>query len=173
MNNVIIKKPEQKVLPLSMLKSHLRIANDIEDAYLNNIIDIATEILENKINKSLLTKTYMYTTKMQYEIKLPIDNVQKIISVNNSTNCKIPFKSSNNIIKIALNSYTVDNNAVENKLIKITYTAGITDNVLQVPKNLVLAVLQISKNIYECSEHDSLDNLYIKNVIQSYKKFSL
>ncbi len=168
--NIIIKQSDKQILDLSILKQHLRIEHDHEDAYLKEVISMATDILEKNIEKPILKKTYRYifyndeyaNTK---RIPIPVSHVTSIISVQ-----KILNENERESIK-----YTVENNrdktyVITNGtkyLIEITYIAGITDNAEEIPKDLQFAVLQIAKNIYECAEEDVLESKYIKHIINS------
>ena len=171
MNNLIIKSPQQTIISMSLLKYHLRIAHDLEDTYLSNIINIATEILENELNESFLIKTFKYThfnDVKSNNIKIPINNIQSIISVKMAPkNIDLPYTTILYTNTIMTNITYIDSP------IEIIYSAGLTNYVDQIPKNFKLAVLQIAKSIYENSEENILESKFIKNLIQSHKSLHL
>ena len=168
--NLIIKQSDKQVLELKILKEHLRIDHNHEDIYLKEIISMATDILEKNIEKPILKKTYCYTFYgndliSTQCIPIPLSHVIKVLSVQKIIN----EKNKENV------SYSVRNErgktfVITNGIkfpIEITYTAGITDKKEEIPKDLQFAVLQIAKNIYECSEEDVLESKYIKHIINS------
>lgn len=168
--NLIIKQSDKQVLDLKVLKEHLRIDHNHEDTYLKEIILMATDILEKNIDKPILKKTYCYTfygndlipTRC---IPIPVSHVINVLSVQRIIN----DKDKENV------SYSVKNERGKTLVItngtkfpiEITYTAGMTDKEKEIPKDLQFAVLQIAKNIYECSEEDVLESKYIKHIINS------
>ena len=169
MINLIVKDANKQIISLDILKSHLRIANDHEDEYLNNIIKISTGILESNLELSLLYKTYNYVISnynVNYPITLPIRNVKSIENVNDSKHNDIPFSTSNKY-EITLN------NTYNNFPINIKYIAGFTNNIEEIPSDLKLSILQISKNIYDNSEDYTIESKYIQNVIHKYKQLNL
>ncbi|MBQ9440837.1 MAG: phage head-tail connector protein [Alphaproteobacteria bacterium] len=168
MINLIIKNNEKQVITLDILKSHLRIAHNYEDEYLNNIIDTATGVLESNLELSILYKTYKYVISnynINYPITLPMRNVNSIRSVVDSTNNSLSFNNNNCEIKL--------DGTIGKLPISIEYIAGFTNNTEEIPKDLKLSVLQISKNIYDNSEDYVLDSKYIQNIIQKYKQLHL
>ncbi len=169
MINLIIKNAEKQVITLDILKSHLRIAHNYEDEYLNNIIDTATGVLESNLELSILYKTYKYVISnynINYPITLPIKNVKNIEIVVDSVNNQLSFET-NAKCEVKLNS------TIGKLPINIEYIAGFTNNTEEIPKDLKLSVLQISKNIYDNSEDYVLDSKYIQNIIQKYKQLHL
>ena len=169
MMNLIIKDSNKQVIDLDILKSHLRIAHNHEDIYLTNIINTATGILENNLELSLLYKTYKYVISnynMHYPVTLPIKNVQSIESVNDDENNNISF-NTNNKYEININDLGIYST------INVKYIAGFTNNIEEIPRDLKLSVLQISKNIYDNSEDYILDSKYIQNVIYKYRHLNL
>lgn len=169
MMNLIIKESNKQVIDLDILKAHLRIAHDHEDIYLTNIINTATGILENNLEFSLLYKTYKYVISnynVNYPITLPMKNIKSIESVNDDKNNNISFNTNNK------HEITINNNS-NYSTINIKYIAGFTSNIEEIPKDLKLSVLQISKSIYDNSEDYILDSKYIQNVIHKYKSLNL
>jgi uncharacterized phiE125 gp8 family phage protein len=170
--NIIIKKHKNQALSLDTLKAHLRIDHDHEDSYLKTIIDIATEIIENNIEKPILEKTYKYThysdeLSSSKKILLPTRLVRKVVSVRR-------IQSNGNSEAFSHTTVTCGDRTVivtggSKYPIEIKYTAGLTDNVLEIPDDLVLAILHISKNIYECSEADILESKYIKHIVNAHR----
>lgn len=56
---------------------------------------------------------------------------------------------------------------------EIIFSAGITDEAENIPTDLQYAILQISKNMYECNDENILDSSYIQHIIKSYKQISV
>ena len=168
--NIIVKQSEKQALDLNILKQHLRIEHEHEDNYLKEVISMATDILEKNIEKPILVKTYRYifhndeyvSTK---RIQLPVNHVISIISVQKIINSDLKENTKFAIENIRDKTYIITNGTTFP--IEITYTAGMTNTVEEIPKDLQFAVLQIAKNIYECSEEDILESKYIKHIINS------
>lgn len=168
--NIVVKQSNKQVLDLQILKDHLRIDHSHEDLYLNEIISMATDILEKNIEKPILKKTYKYiyyndsfsSTKRIY---LPLSHVRSVISVK-----KLISERDSEKIKFSVDSIR-DKTAITingcKYPVEIVYTAGITDKVDEIPKDLQFAILHIAKNIYECSEEDVLESKYIKHIINA------
>lgn len=169
MINLILKDTNKQVIDLDILKSHLRIANNYEDDYLKDIIKTATGILESNLELSLLYKTYNYVIakyNIDYPITLPIRNVKSIESISDSKGNDIQFDT--------LNKYEITINNINNNFpINIKYIAGFTNNIEEIPSDLKLSVLQISKSIYDNSEYCIMESKYMQNVIHKYKQLSL
>ena len=168
MINLIVKNSENQIINLDILKSHLRIADNNEDEYLRTIIDSATDILENNLELSMLYKTYkcvIHDYSINYPITLPIRNIRTVYKVFDSENNELIF--DNNKCKITIN------NNINNLPINIQYIAGFTNNIEEIPKDLKLSVLQISKNIYDNNEDYIIDSKYIQTVINKYKQVIL
>ena len=168
--NIIVKQSEKQALDLNILKQHLRIEHEHEDNYLKEVISMATDILEKNIEKPILVKTYRYTfhndeyvsTK---RIPLPVSHVNSIVSVQKVVSNDLRENISFAIEYMRDKAYIITNGTTFP--IEITYTAGITNTVEEIPKDLQFAILQIAKNIYECSEEDILESKYIKRIINS------
>ena len=169
MINLIIKNSDKLIINLDLLKSHLRIANNYEDDYLKTIINTATCTLENILELSILYKTYKYIVNnhnVHYSIVLPIKNVNIIQSITDSDNNNVQFETNN--------KYEINLRNINNKFpINIQYIAGFTDNTEEIPNDIKLSILQISKNIYDNSEENILDSKYIQSVINKYKQINL
>jgi hypothetical protein len=56
---------------------------------------------------------------------------------------------------------------------EIYFYAGIADSRANVPADIVYAVLQIAKNMYECSDENILESMYVKHIINSYRNMKL
>ena len=174
--NIIIEESKQQALDLNTLKSHLRIDHEHEDAYLKEVISMSTDILERNIEKPILEKTFKFIHyNAEYEttrpITLPMSNIREIISVK-----KLVPGRSPEVLKYTLETHRDKTKVIVNGSkypIEITYKAGITRNIKHVPKDLQFAILQISKNIYECSEEDVLESKYIKHIVNTHRTISL
>ncbi|MDR1391122.1 MAG: phage head-tail connector protein [Holosporales bacterium] len=175
--NTIIKHCSKQVVKTSLLKAHLRIDNDHEEEYLKEIIEIATNILEQNIEKSILKKAYRYIyfgSKLpsSERITLPLAQVKEVLSVkrlliDKGKSLPIPYTTEtfNEKTTIITNSSRYPT--------EIKYVAGITDKEDEIPKDLQFAILQIAKNIYECSEESILESSYVKHVIDSNRTLTI
>ncbi len=56
---------------------------------------------------------------------------------------------------------------------EIVFSAGIIDEMENIPTDLQYAILQISKNMYECNDENILNSSYIQHIIRSYKQVSI
>ncbi|MDR0695710.1 MAG: head-tail connector protein [Holosporales bacterium] len=174
--NIIIKKHKDQALSLETLKAHLRIDHNHEDTYLTTIVDIATELLENSIEKPILEKTYRYThysdeLSSSKKILLPVSHVKKIISVK-----RVLANGSREVFLYTTQNYGDKTLLVTNGSkypIEIEYTAGLTDRIAEIPDDLKLAILHISKNIYECSEADIMESKYIRHIVNAHRPLSV
>lgn len=172
--NIIIEKSKYEALELNILKAHLRIDYDHEDNYLKEIITMATDILEKNIEKPILVKTYKYIHynsefSSNRKIFIPFNNVKEVLSVKS-----LGIKEE--VLKYSIENYNGKSVVITNGSkypIEIKYKAGITEKVNEIPKDLQFAILQISKNIYECSEEDVLESKYIKHIINSNRTLSI
>lgn len=150
MENIILSKNIPMVIGINILKSHLRIAHNHEDEYLEAIIKMATGIVETKLATSIITKEYQLlcypTAKNTHcKVKLPIRN---ILSITNVTQNDLPIdyvlnREHNEISFIA---------KTDNAPITINYKAGISDNVQCISEELKYRILCIAKDIYDCSD---------------------
>ncbi|MDR0552690.1 MAG: head-tail connector protein [Holosporales bacterium] len=53
------------------------------------------------------------------------------------------------------------------------FYAGIADSSANVPADIMYAVLQIAKNMYECNDENILESMYVKHIINSYRKMTI
>lgn len=168
--NIVIQQSDKQVLATDTLKSHLRIDHKHEDAYLREIISMATDILEKNIEKPILKKTYKYIFHdddqiSSRKIPIPMSQVQAVLSVRRMLGEKKSEKVAYTFENQGEKTFVITNGS--RHPVEIKYTAGITDNEAEIPKDLQFAVLQIAKNIYECSEEDVLESKYIKYIINA------
>ncbi|GHT88397.1 hypothetical protein FACS1894113_0730 [Alphaproteobacteria bacterium] len=125
--NTIIEKSQFRALDIAVLKWHLRLETSLEDEYLSRIIDMPTEVFENKTGKSILKKKYRYVCNEDYSSKicLPMQPVIEICSVK-SPDKKPKFESKAEYIIVQDAELPVD----------IEYIAGICDDPEKVPKDI-------------------------------------
>lgn len=174
--NIIINQSKKQALDIETLKSHLRIDHEHEDSYLREIISMATDILEKNIEKPILKKTYRYIFHADEfvstrKITIPVSQVHSLLSVR-----KIMNERRSEEIQYTVKNYNDKTAIITNGSkypIEIKYIAGITDDENEIPKDLQFAILQIAKNIYECSEEDVLESKYIKHIINTNRTLSL
>ncbi|MDR0942313.1 MAG: head-tail connector protein [Holosporales bacterium] len=183
--NTIIEQSKSPALELSVLKAHLRIAHDHEDDYLKTVINMATEILETNIEKPILKKKYRYVHYndefvSSRRITLPVREVRGIISVKElppvaAVKEPLPDRKNDKVSYRVLNDNdrTIIVTNGSKRPIEIKYAAGMTGNADKIPKDLQFAILQIAKNIYECSEEDVLESKYIKHIVNSHRTLSI
>lgn len=175
MNNRIIEDAKMELIDIEILKAHLRIANSLEDSYLKKIISMATGIFESQTEKSLLKKKYCLTVNCEFELKqarveLPVQPVVKIFSVK-----KVGAPSNKNVSfkEVSENGKTFVEFFGSKYPIEIEYSAGMFDYSDLVPEEIKYAILQIAKHIYEASDEDFIKTNLIKQIIDSYRTFSI
>lgn len=164
MQNIILSKDITSVINLNILKAHLRIEHNHEDEYLKTIIKMATKIIEDQLEESLLVKEYLLSyypdiSAQLHKVKLPIRNTVRIIKVIQNE-VPISYKLQRNTNEISFVPKSFDSP------VSIYYSAGIATDLQHVPDELKFVILQVAKNIYDCSEENILESNYIKNVLQ-------
>ena len=174
--NIITEQSKKQALEIEILKSHLRIEHEHEDTYLKEIISMATDILEKNIEKPILNKTYRYIFHnnefvSSKKIMIPINHVNSVISVRKIINDKCSEEVSYTVKNYNDKTAIITNGS--KYPIEIKYIAGITEDEKEIPKDLQFAILQIAKNIYECSEEDVLESKYIKHIINSNRTLNI
>ncbi|MDR1365146.1 MAG: head-tail connector protein [Holosporales bacterium] len=170
--NVIIEQSQKHALDINILKAHLRIEHPHEDEYLKSIIDMATEILETSIEKPILKKKYQcihYCNEFTSTVRIPIPvrEVREILSVRKLQRCP---KRQPEDVKFSIETNHDTTILVTNWVahpLEIRYSAGMTGNPDKIPKTIQFAILQIAKNIYECSDENVLESKYIKHIIDA------
>ena len=176
MNNIIIENAKSEVIDIEILKAHLRIAHSLEDDYLKRIIPMATAIFESQIEKSLLKKKYCFVFNCDFQlrqakIELPAQPVLQICSAkklcNEPSNKNIAFTEQHENGKTYLEIFG------SKYPIEIQYYAGMFEKAKFVPEEIKYAILQIAKNIYEASDEDFLKTKLVKQIINSYREFSI
>ncbi|MDR0640196.1 MAG: head-tail connector protein [Holosporales bacterium] len=174
--NIVIEPSKIQMIDLSDLKAHLRIDHDHEDDYLKHIIEIATSILEDTIERPILKKTYRYiaykdNVSSPRTIELPVRYVDKIISVES----KFP-RGDHEKIKfgavVEFNKTFVVSDTLKYP-VEIKYTAGVVEDYAEIPRDLQYVALQIARNIYVCSDEDILSFGYIRDIIDKYRSITL
>ncbi len=171
MQNITLSKNIPMVIDVNTLKAHLRIEHDYEDEYIKSVIKMATGIIESQLSISMLIKEYQlscYPTACDglHKVKLPIRNIVEITNVSQD-NKPIKYEIQRNNSELLLFQVSSDDPVL------INYKAGISDCLQHIPDEFKFAVLQIAKNIYDCSEENILESKYIKNIIQHYNYFEL
>ncbi|MDR3031162.1 MAG: phage gp6-like head-tail connector protein [Holosporales bacterium] len=174
--NTIIEMPSFKLVSLEMLKAHLRIENDIEDVYLEKVIDMASDILESKIGKSISKKKYRYihiddVLAIMKKIYLPVQPVMEICSVReitpSSPGKELSFSKGTDkkgtYITIRNSKYPVE----------AQYYAGVANSYEQVPRDVQCAILRIARGIYEHSSEEMPKSEFVEYVLNSYKDISI
>jgi uncharacterized phiE125 gp8 family phage protein len=170
--NIIIEQSKEAALDIQTLKSHLRIEHNHEDAYLDEIIGMATCILEGCIHKPILEKKYKCVfyggERRPYKVEIPIGCVNKIVSVKEEPDGKelqffVDTEGERTYVLTEPSKSSVE----------IVYSAGMTCEASKVPKDIKYAILQISKNIYDCCEQNPLESENVKQIINSYRTILL
>ena len=170
--NIIIENSVTKTIDLSFLKAHLRIEHEHEDEYLNTIIDSASEIVENNTEQSILKKKYRLTTNKSAfstnrKIEIPIAPVLEVCSVKKITGRSTKEEVLFSIENVRDKMYVIPNKSWTQ--IEVEYYAGMTEKPEEIPKDIKYAILQIAKNMYECSDENILESQYVKHLIKVYK----
>lgn len=174
--NIIIEEAGFKLVDLKTLKAHLRIENDVEDEYLEKIIDMSSDILEAKIGKTIAKKRYrhLYIDDEAVALKkiyLPAQPAIEICSVKemppNSSDNELSFSKGtdrkSSYVTIRGSKYPV----------KIEYYAGVADSREKVPKAVQYAVLKIAESVYEHLAEDPTKFCLVEYALNSYMDVSL
>lgn len=171
-----VTEPEINPVCINELKSHLRIEHDVEDAYLENLIQTATTYVENVLKQSLIQRTYDYTSKdiilddSMRIIKLPMGPVQNIIGVEHirldeSTVGIRRYEERNESIAISPN--------IEGP-VTVRYAAGFGIYPKHIPAPIKQAILMIAGECYENRHGFSMqNNTFFQELLAPYKKVSI
>ncbi|WP_200974434.1 head-tail connector protein [Echinicola sp. 20G] len=88
----LVKKSNQSIVTLEEAKEHLKILHAYEDLYLNSLLYVVTDTLENELEKDLVDTEYVFAIFDQVEEgeqimfpNSPIVEVKEVLVYNDST----------------------------------------------------------------------------------------
>jgi hypothetical protein len=171
MQLTLIEKPSGEIISLEEAKNYLRIDHDFDDDLLSMMIKSTREAMESIIQKSIMFQTWRYTIykhsvcnfapkdndiaymhNRSLLIPLPKPPIMKIIKVKAGVTelAKEDYKLRIlNSRFCALISYKNISAGEQKFPTEITYEAGISDDVENIPYQLKLANLIMLKNAYQ------------------------
>jgi uncharacterized phiE125 gp8 family phage protein len=127
MKTIITTSASGLVVPLPLVKNHLRLDSDdgSDDDLITHLINVATERAEHQLGRSLLTKTYKTIAEFGEKIKLT-PNLISISSV-------VLTKDDNTTVNLVSGDYWLNENSLVPEIvpmvlveqsIAVNYTAG-------------------------------------------------
>ncbi|MDR7130692.1 putative phiE125 gp8 family phage protein [Algoriphagus sp. 4150] len=176
----VIKKSTQTIINLSEAKDHLRILHNYEDLYINTLLSVVTDSIENELDRDLVDTTYQFAIfdkLVENENILfpnaPIYNVTDVKFFNDQTeidSSEFEFSFSDEYIKFSLlpSDYTH---------LQITYKKGIEDSD-DLPEAIKQAAKIMLTDLYQFRGTlvigKSVVNLHkvVQRLLQPYKNVS-
>lgn len=154
MKTIITVPSSELIVSINLAKQHLRLDTDdgTDDELIEHLIGAATERAEHQLGRSLLTKTYKTLAAHQGRISLipNLINILSVVSVDND-GIETTLTSNDYIFCDAWLVPQIYPNVFNEKLIKITYTAGY-GNADTIPKAIKQWVLVDLATLYENRE---------------------
>lgn len=173
----VIKKSNQNLISLEDAKDHLRILNSYEDVYINTLLSVVTESIENELDRDLVDTEYQFLIyeKVQinesiYFVNAPIYNVIDVKffdGLNEVDSNNFEFNFTDEFIKFSMlpEVYTS---------IKIIYKKGIEDSddlpdgIKQAAKIMLTDLYQFRGTIILGKSVINLDKV-VQRLLQPYK----
>lgn len=161
----LVTPPTLKPISVAALKTHLRIDSADEDEYLAALIDVATQFVEERAWRALLTQTReiaLDAWPCGREVELPFSPIQSVESVKYTT-------TLGDEVVVALENFVLNAVCEPGKLvlrggagwpdgeleasaaIRVQYVCG-WDEAAKIPPNLVHAVRLMCGHLYENRE---------------------
>jgi hypothetical protein len=173
----ILHPAEIDVVSVSEVKAHLRIDHDIEDSYLLNLVQAATDYIENYIKQSLIMRTYIYRTENvniengMRKINLPMGPIHEIVSIHGAVTENIFDKIINRYVKCE-GGICIGENFTQP--IEIAYRAGLGIYPKHIPAAIKQAILMIVNDIYENRLGFSMEkSSFVRELLAPYQRMSL
>lgn len=147
----LVKKNNQTIVSLEQAKEHLRILHTYEDIYIDSLLQVVTDSVEQELDKDLVDTDYILYVYDKVEINeeihfpnSPIYNVTEIKIYNRNTlidSTEYSFTNSDEYIKFDVlpNDYTK---------IEITYKKGF-ENADDLPTPIKQAGLILLTDLYQ------------------------
>lgn len=173
----VVKKSNQTLISLEEAKDHLRILNSFEDIYINTLLSVVTESIENELERDLVDTTYEFSifekivlNEFIYFPNAPIYNVTdvKVYSGTTEVNSnQVEYSFSDEYISFSILPETYTS-------IKITYKKGIEDSddlpegIKQAAKIMLTDLYQFRGTIILGKSVVNLDKV-VQRLLQPYK----
>ena len=146
-----IQKGDGLAISLIHLKNHLRLENNFEEPFLEQVIKVASESIENYLGRSLLLKTWKCFAQAtsggnMMEVELCYPPLITIVSVTEV------FQED---VRKPVKRYLLRPSAERPKLsvwagaVEIIYKCGYGENYLAIPESLRHAITLIAGEMYE------------------------
>ncbi|MDR0677210.1 MAG: head-tail connector protein [Holosporaceae bacterium] len=197
MNLSLIKKPSCEIITLEETKTYLRIDHDFDDNLILNFIVSTREAMESIIQRSIMKQTWEYELNNSslcnlsfgdsdlpsilgdmIRITLPKPPVMRIISVKVDDKSVDTYKYSlekiNNKFYLYLKAKNILN--IRKFSVVITYEAGISENVINIPYQLKLSNLMLVANAYNerfSNKHGSIISEGVKQLLGPFLTFKI
>ncbi len=174
----VVKKSNQTLISLNEAKDHLRILNNFEDVYINALLSVVTESIENELDRDLVDTEYQFLIYEKVEVNesiyfpnSPIYNVIEVKFFNDLIeidSSEFDYSFSDEFISFSQlpESYTS---------IKITYKKGIEDSedlpdgIKQASKIMLTDLYQFRGTIILGKSVVNMDKV-VQRLLQPYKK---
>lgn len=169
---------------IDQVKLHLRVDDSIEDSLLTDLIEAATEHIEEYLQRSLITKTVeAYFSGFQNYMELPLPNLQVVNSVkyhdsNGDLQTLNPVNYVVNDLEEPANIYkecsvSWPSTKESHKAVIVNYDCGYGDE-SKVPKKIKQAILLVVGYLYKNREdHAGKLPVQAENLVDSYRIFKL
>ena len=166
--------PEISPVTLHEAKEHLKLDEHYEDSYLEHLIQTATQLVEEYLNRSLIKQTLHYVGcgKVRpdglLEIILPRPNILSILSVKyiHSQTVRTPVKRYQ-IVDADLQPKLVM--AYQDAQCEVIYEAGYGLYPKHIPAPIRHAILLILTYLYENRYAEALSQNFIQYLLSPYK----
>ncbi|WP_215225859.1 head-tail connector protein [Echinicola shivajiensis] len=145
----LTKKSNQSIVTLDEAKEHLKILHTHEDLYLNSLLYVVTDTIENELEKDLVDTSYTFSIFEEVEVNenilfpnSPIVAIESVKFFDNSTEIVSGFTYSNSDEYITFSELPSDYTRIE-----ITYKKGYED-VDDIPTAIKQAALLQLTDLY-------------------------
>lgn len=171
----ILEKAEIFPVSLEETKTHLRIDHKEEDAYLEHLIETATEHVQDYLNRSLLQQKIFYKACGQFredgllEIRLPrptIISIESVVGIRGELGRYSikRFHLLHETVSPRLIAYTTD------PVLEVTYYSGYGLYPKHIPAPVKHGVLQFIAELYEKRGSSIADAPYFySDLLKAYK----
>jgi uncharacterized phiE125 gp8 family phage protein len=177
-----LRRPEYPSISIALIKTHLRLNHQEEDEYLQQIIDVAEDILEHYIGQSLLEQTWQLVwhnpiercislQERQSDVTViplfypPIIRIESVVGFcpgekDKEINRYRLYHHGQRVEIILSNVYPV---------VQITYQAGMAHKPSGLPAPIRQALLYICAHLYENRENPDINqDLTLANLLQPF-----
>ncbi|RMD51896.1 hypothetical protein D6827_01210 [Candidatus Parcubacteria bacterium] len=183
----VITKPSKLPVELADIKAHLRVTSNDEDGYIADLIEAATNIAQDEMNRALITQTieeYLprFPTGSTIELeRAPVQSVSSIQYYDTDNNLQT-YSSTNYEVyteltpaRIALlNTASWPSTYAKDKAVIITYVAGYGNDQDDVPQDIKLAIRALVEHYYEHRGiMEAVPNVTLKNIPKSFDYITL